>query len=83
MSKRDQTAIVRTVLERGELCGRWAYLEGDIPNARTRAGEIAKRMGLALASELCKHREPGDSSYHDYRLVAREPKQLEFSLAPP
>lgn len=75
MARRDQTAIVLAHLRRGLLCGRWAYFHA-LPNARTRAGEIARRLGLELSSAVCAHREPGDPAYHDYRLVATEPTQL-------
>lgn len=78
MARRDQTAIVRAQLRRGLLCGRWAY-RNALPNARARAGEEARRLGIELASELCAHREPGDPAYHDYRLVAGEPTQLRLA----
>ena len=65
--KRDQTAEVQRRLLEGTACGRTFYLRA-IPNGRTRAGEIAKRLGKVLASEPCKHRNSDEPAYRDYRL---------------
>lgn len=80
MKRRDQTALVRAELTRGLLCGKWAY-RNALPNARARAGEEARRLGMDLASDLCAHRAPGDPSYHDYALAPRRPAQMELPLA--
>lgn len=80
MKRRDQTAIVRAELMRGLLCGKWAY-RNALPNGRTRAGEIARRMNADLVSDLCAHRELGDPAYRDYSLAPRRPEQMELPLA--
>lgn len=65
--KRDQTAEVRRRLFAGMACGRQLYFDA-IPNGRTRAREIARRMGRVLVSEPCVHHTSDDPAYRDYRL---------------
>ncbi len=78
--KRDQTKEVRRRLLSGMACGRQFYFDA-IPNGRTRAGEIAKRMGKVLVSTPCVHMEQGEPSYHDYWLAERRPEQLAWQAA--
>ncbi len=78
--RRDQTGEVRRRLLSGSACGRQFYFDA-IPNGRTRAGEIAKRMGKVLVSTPCVHRTHDEPHYADYRLVDPVPSQLSLNEA--